>query len=102
VRHGGDPVDQVAEVVRQVDVVALLEPVPGEVAVPAEGDLLDEVQPQRVGPKRCTASSGSIAVPSDLLIFSPLKWTQPWPKICFGSGSPALISIAGQMTRGTA
>ena len=43
-------------------------------------------------------SSGSTAVPSDLLIFSPLRCTQPWPNTCRGSATPALISIAGQMT----
>ena len=40
---------QVAEVVGQVDVVALLVALPREVAVAAVGDLLRQVQPQRVG-----------------------------------------------------
>ena len=38
-------------------------------------------------------------LPIDLLMRSPLKYTQPWPKTCFGSGRPALISIAGQITQ---
>ena len=48
VGHRRETRDEVAEVVRQVDVVALLEPVPGEVAVLSERDLLGEVQPQRI------------------------------------------------------
>ena len=39
-----------------------------------------------------------MTVPSDLLIFSPLRCTHPWPKTCRGSAMPALISMAGQMT----
>ena len=38
-------------------------------------------------------------LPSDLLMRSPLKNTQPWPKTCPGSGSFALMSIAGQITQ---
>ena len=49
-------------------------------------------------PNRSAASIGSMAVPSDLLIRWPRKVMNPWPNTCRGSGSPALISIAGQMT----
>ena len=49
VGHRHDARYQVAEVVRQVDVVAILEAVPGEVAVLPESNLLGEVQPQRIG-----------------------------------------------------
>ena len=37
--------------------------------------------------------------PIVLLMRSPLKYTQPWPKTCAGSGRRALISIAGQITQ---
>ena len=37
--------------------------------------------------------------PIVLLMRSPLKYTQPWPNTCFGSATPALISIAGQITQ---
>ncbi len=47
--HGRDPAHQVAQVVGQVDVVALLETLPREVAVAAVRDLLHQVQPQRIG-----------------------------------------------------
>ena len=47
-RHRRDPADQIAQVVREIDVVALLVPLPREVAVAAEGDLLHEIQPERV------------------------------------------------------
>src|SRR5262245_55314331 len=37
-------------------------------------------------------------LPIVLLIFFPSAVHQPWAKICFGSGNPRLISIAGQYT----
>ena len=47
--------DEIAQIVREVDVVAILEALPGEIAVAAERDLFHEVQPQRIGPEplRC-------------------------------------------------
>ena len=48
VGHRRQPRHEVAEVVRQVDVVTLFEAVPREVAVLAERDLLGQVQPQRI------------------------------------------------------
>ena len=49
--------------------------------------------------RRCAASSGSTAVPSD---FAHLLAAQVHPAVAEdlrGTGSPALISIAGQMTQ---
>ena len=100
-RHRRDAADQVAEVVREVDVVALVVALPREVAVAAERDLLHEIQPQRIvtsGPRRSAASIGSTIVPSVLLIRWPFNVMNPWPKTCRGSGSSAAISIAGQIT----
>ena len=48
VGHRDDARDEIAEVVREVDVVAILEPLPGEVAVLTVGNLLGQVQPQRI------------------------------------------------------
>ena len=47
--HRRQPAHQVAEVVGEVDVVALLVALPREVAVAAVGDLLRQIQPQRIG-----------------------------------------------------
>ena len=41
---------------------------------------------------------GAMPVSFDLDIFSPPTSSQPWPKTCCGTGSPAAISMAGQMT----
>ena len=49
VRHGREAAHEIPEVVRQIDVVALLEPFPGEVAVLTERDLAGQIQAQRVG-----------------------------------------------------
>ncbi len=46
--HAADPAHQVAEVVGQVGVVALLEALPREVAVAAVRHFLHQVQPQRI------------------------------------------------------
>ena len=46
--HGDQAAHQVAEVVREVDVIAVLVAFPAEVAVGPEGDLLHQVQPQRI------------------------------------------------------
>ncbi len=37
--------------------------------------------------------------PSDLLMRSPFRYTQPWPNTRPGSGRPALMSMAGQITQ---
>ncbi len=42
--------------------------------------------------------SGAMPVSLDLLIFSPPTSSQPCANTFFGSGSPAAISMAGQMT----
>ena len=47
---------------------------------------------------RSAASIGSTIVPSDLLIRWPPSVRKPWPNTWRGSGSSALISIAGQIT----
>ncbi len=49
--HGGHAAHEVPEIVRQVDVVPLLEPRPREIAVAAERDFLYQVQPERVDAK---------------------------------------------------
>ena len=41
---------------------------------------------------------GAIPVSLDLLIFSPPTSSQPWANTLRGNGSPAAISIAGQIT----
>ena len=38
-------------------------------------------------------------LPLDLDIFSPLVSRKPWPNTVWVTGSPAAISIAGQMTQ---
>ena len=43
--HHGDATHQIAEVVREVGVVAFLETLPGKVAVLPEGDLFHEIEP---------------------------------------------------------
>ena len=43
-------------------------------------------------------SDGAMPVSFDFDIFSPPTSSQPWPKTRFGTGSPAAMSIAGQMT----
>ena len=47
-RHGGDAADEVAQVVRKVRVVALVESLPRKIAVVAEHDFLDEIQTERI------------------------------------------------------
>ena len=47
--HCGDPTHKVAQIVCEVDVVALVVPLPREIAVAAERNLLDQIQPQRIG-----------------------------------------------------
>jgi len=42
--------------------------------------------------------SGAMPVSLDFDIFSPPTSSQPWPKTRLGTGSPAAISIAGQIT----
>ena len=42
--------------------------------------------------------SGAMPVSLLLLIFSPPTSSHPWAYTCPGRGSPAAISIAGQMT----
>ena len=50
-------------------------------------------------------SSGAMALPRDLLIFSPwpvssfLTMRKPWAKTCSGRASPIAMSMAGQMTQ---
>ena len=40
---------------------------------------------------------GSTTLPLDLDILPPSSSSQPWPNTCLGTGSPRLISMAGQM-----
>ena len=42
--------------------------------------------------------SGAMPVSFDLDIFSPPTSSQPWPNTCFGTSSPAAMSMAGQIT----
>ena len=75
--HRTEPAHQIAKVVGEVDVVAILEPLPREVAVLAVADLFRQIQPERVRTKPVGGPSGSRTVPSDLLIFWPFQWTHP-------------------------
>ena len=87
VRHRRHAADEIAEVVREIDVVALVVPLPREVAVAAERDLLHQIQPQRIGaeagrPPRsdrrsCRATCSSAGRSSVM---------KPWPNTCRGSG----------------
>ena len=84
---------------REIDVVSLFVPLPREVAVTAEGHLFGDVEPERIRPetrtpprtdrRRCRASCSSA---------DPFNVMKPWPKTARGSATPALISMAGQMT----
>ncbi len=96
--HRRHPVDEVAQVVREIDVVPLVEPLPAEIAVRAERDFL--ARGTAAGDRdrtRAAASSGSTTCRATCSSSGRLVMN-PWPKTCRGSGSPAVISIAGQMT----
>ena len=98
VGHRDGPVDEVAEVVGEVGVVAADERVPatprrrGRTA-PRAG----RRSGRRPGPNAATKSSGSRKLPRLLLIRSPpAASSKPWTQTWRGASSPALHSIAGQ------
>ena len=43
------------------------------------------------------STTGSTTLPKDLLILTPSNTSQPWPKICLGSGMSSILSMIGQI-----
>ena len=83
--HRRDAADEVAEIVRQVRVVAFVEPLPREIEVGPERRCFDDIQPQRIRPESRCRFGGIDRGPQRLAH-------------ALGSGSFAAISIAGQIT----
>ena len=68
---------EIAERVRKVGVVPLLEPLPRKIAVGVERHLANQEIPERIGPYSSIASSRSRRTPADLLKRSPASSTKP-------------------------
>ena len=99
VDHGQRAAGEVAEAVGEVGVVAADQRVVAEAAVLPEDDFAQ----QEIAQRRRRPSPGGWArrarcCRGDLLILSFSNSSQPWAKICLGSGRPAAIRNAGQKT----